>query len=197
MWKIDDRVTHRFNTDLGVGRIAALEGRNMVVEFAETKTVLRFGAGTDALVPWDERGLPSPEDSPVERLALGVVGSLDAFSVRLDAMHLAASRASDDLGSFLGGRIRLFPHQLDVALKATRQDPVRWLLADQVGLGKTVEACLNGRWSSPPRPSPCSGWASSGGSTTRSSCSSTKRAWQTSNGTSAEDSTRSTSTAEP
>jgi len=144
MWKIDDRVTHRFNTDLGVGRVAALEGRNVVVEFADTNTVLRFGAATDALVPWDERGLPAPDDSPVERLALGDVGSLDAFSVRLDAMHLAASRASDDLGSFLGGRIRLFPHQLDVALKATRQDPVRWLLADEVGLGKTVEACLIG-----------------------------------------------------
>jgi len=142
MWKIDDRVTHRFNHDLGVGRVAALEGRSVVVEFAESNTVLRFGAATDALVPWDERGLPSPDDSPVERLALGDIGSIDAFSVRLDAMHLAASRASDDLGSFLGGRIRLFPHQLDVALKATRQDPVRWLLADEVGLGKTVEACL-------------------------------------------------------
>jgi ATP-dependent helicase HepA len=142
MWKVDDRVTHRYNTDLGVGRVAALEGRNLVVEFAQTNTVLRFGAGTDALVPWDERGLPSPSDSPVERLALGDVSSLDAFSVRLDAAHLARSRASDDLGSFLGGRIRLFPHQLDVALKATRQDPVRWLLADEVGLGKTVEACL-------------------------------------------------------
>ena len=144
MWKIDDRVTHRFNTDLGVGRVAALEGRNVVVEFVETKTVLTFGAATDALVLWDERGLPTADDSPVERLALGDVGSLDAFSVRLDAMHLAALRASDDLGSFLGGRIRLFPHQLDVALKATRQDPVRWLLADEVGLGKTVEACLIG-----------------------------------------------------
>jgi ATP-dependent helicase HepA len=142
MWKIDDRVTHRYNTDLGVGRVAALEGRNVVVEFSETRTVLRFGAATDALVPWDERGIPASDDSPIERLARGDVCSLDAFSVRLDAMHLAASRASDDLGSFLGGRIRLFPHQLDVALKATRQDPVRWLLADEVGLGKTVEACL-------------------------------------------------------
>jgi ATP-dependent helicase HepA len=142
MWKIDDRVTHRYNTDLGVGRVAALEGRNLVVEFSQTNTVLRFGAGTDALIPWDERGVPSPSDSPIERLALGDVGSVDAFSVRLDAAHLASSRASDDLGSFLGGRIRLFPHQLDVALKATRQDPVRWLLADEVGLGKTVEACL-------------------------------------------------------
>ena len=133
MWKIDDRVTHRFNTDLGVGRVAALEGRNVVVEFADTQTVLRFGATTDALVPWTERELPSPDDSPVERLALGDVGTLDAFSVRLDAMHLAASRASDEIGSFLGGRIRLFPHQLDVALKATGP----WSRRRAIGSGAT------------------------------------------------------------
>jgi ATP-dependent helicase HepA len=36
----------------------------------------------------------------------------------------------------------LFPHQLYVAERATRVDPVRWLLADEVGLGKTIEACL-------------------------------------------------------
>jgi hypothetical protein len=66
MWKIDDRVTHRYNTDLGVGRVAALEGRSLVVEFTQTNTVLRFGAGTDALIPWDERGVASSSDSPVD-----------------------------------------------------------------------------------------------------------------------------------
>ena len=40
------------------------------------------------------------------------------------------------------GRIRLFPHQLYCAESATHSEPVRWLLADEVGLGKTVEACL-------------------------------------------------------
>ena len=38
--------------------------------------------------------------------------------------------------------MRLFPHQLHVAERATHSDPVRWLLADEVGLGKTIEACL-------------------------------------------------------
>ena len=38
--------------------------------------------------------------------------------------------------------MRLFPHQLHVAERATITDPVRWLLADEVGLGKTIEACL-------------------------------------------------------
>ena len=38
--------------------------------------------------------------------------------------------------------MRLFPHQLYVAERATAADPVRWLLADEVGLGKTIEASL-------------------------------------------------------
>ena len=81
-------------------------------------------------------------ESLVERLAHGDVDRPAAFALRLDALHLAAVREADGLGSFLGGRIRLFPHQLYAAERATRADPTRWLLADEVGLGKTVEACL-------------------------------------------------------
>src|SRR5262245_26671108 len=142
MWTKGDRVMHRDNPALGVGRVVALEGRTLVVEFPDAETVLRFAAATDALAEVGAGGVPAFDDAPIERLARGDVGSLDAFAVRLDAMHLQRRRTEDPLGSFLGGRIRLFPHQLDVALKATRHDPVRWLLADEVGLGKTVEACL-------------------------------------------------------
>jgi ATP-dependent helicase HepA len=81
-------------------------------------------------------------ESLSERLAQGSVDPLAEVSLRLDALHLAALREADGLGSFLGGRITLFPHQLYAAEQATRSDPVRWLLADEVGLGKTVEACL-------------------------------------------------------
>lgn len=42
----------------------------------------------------------------------------------------------------LGARIMLTPHQLYVAAQATSQLPVRVLLADEVGLGKTIEAGL-------------------------------------------------------
>ncbi|NIL99438.1 MAG: DEAD/DEAH box helicase family protein [Acidobacteria bacterium] len=77
-----------------------------------------------------------------DKLAHGEIDNLERFSLRLDALHLAAIREADGLGSFLGGRIRLFPHQLHAAESATRTPLVRWLLADEVGLGKTVEACL-------------------------------------------------------
>lgn len=82
------------------------------------------------------------EGALVERLALGDLDQVEDFVTRLDILHLLTLREAGGLGSFLGGRIRLFPHQLHVAERASASDPVRWLLADEVGLGKTIEASL-------------------------------------------------------
>ncbi len=177
---IHRRVRHRYNRELGTGRIVAVEGRTWVVEFPETGTVLRLAADSDALEPIvfhpgdharleatgeevlvervgpeghvqlsDGRSVRETELVPVdpgeplfERLARAQVDSLEDVALRLDALHLQTIRQAGGLGSFLGGRIRIFPHQLYVAERAAQGDPVRWLLADEVGLGKTVEACL-------------------------------------------------------
>ncbi|MGE3190577.1 MAG: helicase-related protein [Vicinamibacterales bacterium] len=82
------------------------------------------------------------EGALVDRLALGDLDDVQDFVTRLDLLHLLAVREADGLGAFLGGRVRLFPHQLHVAERATAGAPVRWLLADEVGLGKTIEASL-------------------------------------------------------
>jgi ATP-dependent helicase HepA len=179
MWKPGDRVTHRFHSELGTGRIVAVQGRSLKVEFPEAGQELSFAAGTDALVPLvivpggrarleptgdlvvvesceegrcvlaDGREVdldllwPVPaEVSPVERLARGQVDGFEDFANRLDGLKLQRIRQAGGLGSFLGGRIQIFPHQLYAAERACHGDPVRWLLADEVGLGKTVEACL-------------------------------------------------------
>ncbi len=81
-------------------------------------------------------------DTPLEQLASLQLDRARAFRNRLDGLRFQALREAGGLGSFLGGRIELFPHQLHTALSAVRGDPVRWLLADEVGLGKTIEACL-------------------------------------------------------
>ena len=88
------------------------------------------------------RDAPQRDRSLVERLAAGDVDDTEDFLTRLDILHLLATREAGGLGSFLGGRVRLFPHQLHVAERATARMPVRWLLADEVGLGKTIEAAL-------------------------------------------------------
>jgi ATP-dependent helicase HepA len=82
------------------------------------------------------------EIAPAERLARGNLDAFEDFANRLDGLRLQRIRRAGGLGSFLGGRIQLFPHQLYAAERACHSDPVRWLLADEVGLGKTVEACL-------------------------------------------------------
>jgi ATP-dependent helicase HepA len=179
-WRPGDYLTHRFNPDLGIGRITAVENRAIVVEFLRPGTTLRLSATTDALVPVDlspgrpVRVVSTREETTVvtrrtdgmlelangqtlaagelwprllegalaDRLAFGDLDAVEDFTIRLDWLHLLAIREAGGLGSFLGGRVRLFPHQLYVAERATATDPVRWLLADEVGLGKTIEASL-------------------------------------------------------
>lgn len=82
------------------------------------------------------------EGALLERLAVGELDDVEDFVTRMNILHLLAIREADGLGAFLGGRVRLFPHQLHVAERASATDPVRWLLADEVGLGKTIEASL-------------------------------------------------------
>ena len=140
-WSVGDHLTHRFNPELGTGRVAAIEGRVLVVHFPLAGTTLRLAGSNDALVPGAEpAGMRAR--SLFERLATGDVDEPEDFLTRLDILHLLATREAGGLGSFLGGRVRLFPHQLHVAERATAQMPVRWLLADEVGLGKTIEAAL-------------------------------------------------------
>jgi ATP-dependent helicase HepA len=124
----------------GASAVHEPTGRRVVVSEAleDGRYLLQHGE----VVPVSELWPVSAEDSLVERLATGDVDSVEDVAVRLDALHLAAEREGSGLGSFLGGRIRLFPHQLYVAERASMSDPVRWMLADEVGLGKTVEACL-------------------------------------------------------
>ncbi len=140
-WSTGDQLTHRFNTELGTGRVTGIEGRVLVVHFPDSDTTLRLAATSDALVP--VTGPTARRDRPLlERLADGEVDPADAFLSRLDVLQLLAAREAGGLGSMLGGRVRLFPHQLHVAERATARLPVRWLLADEVGLGKTIEAAL-------------------------------------------------------
>lgn len=136
-WKAGDQLSHRFNPELGVGRITAVEGRALVVHFPKADKTLRIAAGSDALEPvafGDDRPGPGIRNPGFDRL--------NVPDLRRDVQRLRAIREDDVVGSFLGGRVRLFPHQLYVAERATAIDPVRWLLADEVGLGKTIEACL-------------------------------------------------------
>jgi ATP-dependent helicase HepA len=142
-WNVGDRLRHEHNPELGVGRVVSVDGRSVVVAF-ETGVRLRLAGSAPALLPLapDADGPVDPRADLVSRLVRFDLDPVEDLALRLDALHLAERREASGLGSFLGGRIRLFPHQLHAAERASATDPVRWLLADEVGLGKTIEACL-------------------------------------------------------
>ena len=74
------------------------------------------------------------------RLIAGRVDSAEHFEFRLETLtRRADSRRSNAFG-LMSSRIDLIPHQLRVAEIAASRRPPRVLLADEVGLGKTIEA---------------------------------------------------------
>lgn len=81
-------------------------------------------------------------DKPETRLTSGHVDSWQTFDLRLKTHEQHAENRKNPVRGLLGSRIDLIPHQMYIAHEVSRRDIPRVLLADEVGLGKTIEACL-------------------------------------------------------
>ncbi|MEN9574366.1 MAG: hypothetical protein RL514_2221 [Verrucomicrobiota bacterium] len=79
---------------------------------------------------------------PTERLLNGVVEESSVFDLRFAALRHQHRRRLSPVRGFTGGRIDLLPHQLYLVAEVAGRLAPRVLLADEVGLGKTIEACL-------------------------------------------------------
>lgn len=80
--------------------------------------------------------------SPQERFFAGMSDDVTSFSLRQTILQERATILSSPVRGFIGARIDLIPHQLYIAEQCTAHTPTRVLLADETGLGKTIEACL-------------------------------------------------------
>ncbi len=76
------------------------------------------------------------------RLIAARIDRNDQFDVRLEALTRRAQARRSPAWGMMSARIDLIPHQLRVAEIAAARRPPRALLADEVGLGKTIEAGL-------------------------------------------------------
>src|SRR5437773_10551420 len=64
------------------------------------------------------------------------------YELRREAEHVALVPGFDRLITLGGHAIKELPHQIDVAQRVLRQMGGRAILADEVGLGKTIEASI-------------------------------------------------------
>lgn len=77
-----------------------------------------------------------------DRLFSGDVDSPELFALRRATLYHNYRRRISPVNGFVGGKIDLIPHQLYIAHEVSSRFAPRVLLSDQVGLGKTIEACL-------------------------------------------------------
>src|SRR5712692_4523106 len=89
----------------------------------------------------DLRAVP-PRAGPAEQLASGRWGAPEDFELRAEAVRLDLERRADALGALFASRVYVKPHQVSVAHEVLNAAQPRFVLADEVGLGKTIEAGL-------------------------------------------------------
>lgn len=127
MFRLGDVVCLRSDHEVHGAVIDVMEGG------PETRYVVFHG--TDRRTYYESQlRLLSDESVDLERVSLG------EFRARLSALRL--EHPGPDLFSLHAGRIDFVPHQFKPVLRLIRADRPRLLIADEVGVGKTIEAGL-------------------------------------------------------
>jgi ATP-dependent helicase HepA len=98
--------------------------------------------GNDVLLPETEIADSIKLDRPSERLLSGHLDSNKWFNLRQLAISKINEFQKNPLYGLLGCRTSLLKHQLYIAQEVAKRFSPRVLLADEVGLGKTIEAGL-------------------------------------------------------
>lgn len=118
------------------------DNRTLVVETVDDRDGLLVYGGAGERVPEQDLADTMSLSAPKERLWAGIFDPADTFDLRFEANRLRHAHETSPAMGFIGGRVDLIPHQFYIAGEVSNRYLPRILLADETGLGKTIEACL-------------------------------------------------------
>ncbi|MEU8132134.1 protein DpdE [Streptodolium elevatio] len=122
--------------DWNAGRVVFPGEREYGVRFPNTE--LDFPVPEDDLyVRWDR-----PVRDPVASLAVRGGSTAPFRDARLPMLHSLVHQrgACAGMSTFLSSSVEIYPHQVEAALTVLSDPVQRYLLTDEVGLGKTIQA---------------------------------------------------------
>ncbi len=183
---IGQRWISHSEAELGLGRVAAIDGRRLQVDFPAAETSRTYAIDNaplsrvsyqtgDQFKDADGRKLTVQQyqqingclvylaadnagelhtvhemqlhsavqfSEPQQRLFAGQIDKNSQFDLRLSALQHNHRIRQSPLFGLMGARAQLLPHQFYIAAEVSQRHAPRVLLADEVGLGKTIEAGL-------------------------------------------------------
>ena len=122
--------------------IVDVNDRPLVIEKVQEDGNLIMYHGQNRSLSEAELGNVSVKHGADDRLLMGDIDTPREFALRRRTLENDHKKRISPINGFIGGRIDLIPHQLYISHEVSQRYAPRVLLSDEVGLGKTIEACL-------------------------------------------------------
>ncbi len=134
IYEVGEKVRHQDGTPVKITRV--LEQHGCLLYFGVTEEQVEI------TIPEFELDSFVQFSTPRDRLFAGQIDKHTHFTLRYQTLHYLNLHRQSPIFGLAGPRVQLLPHQLYIANEVAQRHQPRVLLADEVGLGKTIEAGL-------------------------------------------------------
>ncbi len=140
VYQVGEKVRHQSGTPIKINRVVEQQGCLLYIGSVIDK---------DKNITAEELAIPEFEldsfvqfSTPRDRLFAGQIDKHTHFTLRYQTLNYLQQHRQSPIFGLAGPRVQLLPHQLYIANEVAQRHAPRVLLADEVGLGKTIEAGL-------------------------------------------------------
>lgn len=134
VYQVGEKVRHNDGTSIKITSVVEQQGCLLYFGITADKTELA--------IPEFELDSFVQFSTPRDRLFAGQIDKHTHFTLRYQTLDFLHRHRQSSAFGLAGPRVQLLPHQLYIASEVAARHAPRVLLADEVGLGKTIEAGL-------------------------------------------------------